>query len=181
MYDYETCSESVLVKRARKKDIKAFSKLYEYVYKDLYCFALYMLKNPQDAEDAVSDVVLAAYRSIGKLRNEEAFRSWIFKILTNTCKKRLSAKSRQEAVTSHKEIGENEKASEVNYEENIDVQNAWKVLTEEEQQIVALSVFGGYNSREIGELLGEGGNPVNANTVRSKRSRALEKLGKMLK
>ena len=42
MYDYDTCSESVLVKRARKKDVKAFSKLYEKVYN----FALYMMKNP---------------------------------------------------------------------------------------------------------------------------------------
>ena len=40
MYDYDTCSESVLVKRARKKDVKAFSKLYENVYKDLYYFAV---------------------------------------------------------------------------------------------------------------------------------------------
>ena len=49
MYDYDTCSESVLVKRERKKDVKSFSKLYENVYKDLYYFALYMMKNPQES------------------------------------------------------------------------------------------------------------------------------------
>jgi DNA-directed RNA polymerase specialized sigma24 family protein len=44
-------------------------------------------------------------------------------------------------------------------------------LSEEEQTIIALSVFGGYNSKEIGEML-----KLNANTVRPKRSRGLEKM-----
>ena len=42
---------------------------------------------------------------------------------------------------------------------------------EEEQMIVGLSVFGGYNSQEIGKAL-----KMNPNTVRSKRSRALQKM-----
>ena len=42
---------------------------------------------------------------------------------------------------------------------------------EEEQMIVGLSVFGGYNSQEIGNSL-----KMNPNTVRSKRSRALQKM-----
>ena len=96
MYDYDTCSESVLVKRARKKDVKAFSKLYENVYKDLYYFALYMMKNPQDAEDVVSETVLSVYENIYSLQKDEAFRGWIFKILSNVCKKKLKVRSRQE-------------------------------------------------------------------------------------
>ena len=53
----------------------------------------------------------------------------------------------------------------------MDVRKAFFVLTQEEQEIIALSVFGGYNSKEIGSALN-----LNANTVRSKRSRALEKM-----
>lgn len=54
---------------------------------------------------------------------------------------------------------------------SVDVQRAFLHLSEEEQTIIALSVFGGYNSKEIGEML-----KLNANTVRSKRSRGLEKM-----
>ena len=44
-------------------------------------------------------------------------------------------------------------------------------LSEEEQILVGLSVFGGYCSQEIGEMM-----RLNPNTVRSKRSRALKKM-----
>ena len=69
--------------------VKRFSEMYETVYRDLYHYALCLMKNPQEAEDAVSEAVVAAYENIHKLKKEEAFRSWIFTILTNKCKKRL--------------------------------------------------------------------------------------------
>ena len=53
----------------------------------------------------------------------------------------------------------------------VDVRKAFFLLEEEEQMIVGLSVFGGYNSQEIGKAL-----KMNPNTVRSKRSRALQKM-----
>ena len=56
-----------------------------------------------------------------------------------------------------------------------EVREAYLQLTEEERLIVGLSVFGGYNSKEIGESL-----TLNPATVRSKRSRALEKMRKSL-
>ena len=52
-----------------------FEENYRQVYRDLYRFALYTLGNPQDAEDVVSDAVVDAYQSYGKLRNQEAFRA----------------------------------------------------------------------------------------------------------
>ena len=72
-----------------KCDAKAFSKLYEQVYQDLYRYALCLMRDPHEAEDAVSAAVLSAYEHIHKLRKEEAFKSWIFTILSNVCKKRL--------------------------------------------------------------------------------------------
>ena len=79
--------------------VKRFSEMYETVYRDLYHYALCLMKNPQEAEDAVSEAVVAAYENIHKLKKEEAFRSWIFTILTNKCKKRLkkALKGRQES------------------------------------------------------------------------------------
>ena len=170
-----------LVKRAQKGDTKAFSGLYETVYKDLYYFALYMMKNPQDAEDAVSETVISAYENIRKLRHTEAFRGWIFKILSNTCKRKLILRNQRENHEAAREMREDEAVLECAYEEAQDVRDAWKTLTDEERHILALSVFGGYNSSEIGQMLGTNGNSVNPNTIRSKRSRALEKMGKILK
>lgn len=41
-------------------DAKQFTELYKLVYKDMYRFALCMMKNSHDAEDAVSESVLLA-------------------------------------------------------------------------------------------------------------------------
>ena len=76
--------------------VKRFSETYETVYRDLYHYALCLMKNPQEAEDAVSEAVVAAYENIHKLKKEEAFRSWIFTILTNKCKKRLKKALKEE-------------------------------------------------------------------------------------
>ena len=78
-----------LVRRAKRGDVDAFAELYAGIYKDMYRFALYTLRNTSDAEDAVSDAVTDAFASIRKLRSEEAFKSWIFRILSNKCKDKL--------------------------------------------------------------------------------------------
>jgi len=45
-------------------DAHTFVQMYETVYIDLYRFALCMMRNKQDAEDAVSEAVLKAYENI---------------------------------------------------------------------------------------------------------------------
>lgn len=157
-----------------KCDAKKFAQMYESVYEDLYRFALCLMKNQQEAEDAVSEAVISAYENIRKLRKEEAFKSWIFTILSNICKRRLKKMS-QETPRERpffEEAGEGDAAAPENDRSlALDVRNAFFVLTEEEQTIVGMSVFGGYNSSEIAGLM-----KLNANTVRSKRSRALAKM-----
>ena len=58
-------------------------ELYQAVYQDLYRLAYYYLGNAADAEDAVQEAALSAYENFRKLKNQEAFRPWIFKILVN--------------------------------------------------------------------------------------------------
>ena len=132
--------------------------------------SLCMMQNQQEAEDAVSEAVVAAYENIGKLKKPDAFRSWIFTIVSNICKKRLKKEAARRDY-----FGE-ETYVQAAYEDPdvglaVDVRKAFFLLEEEEQTIVGLSVFGGYNSKEIGDAL-----KMNPNTVRSKRSRALQKM-----
>ena len=70
------------IKKAKSGDAEAFADLYRSIYADLYRFALYTLKNPTDAEDAVSETVMDAFTSIHKLRSVASFKTWIFQILS---------------------------------------------------------------------------------------------------
>lgn len=156
-------------------DEDMFVQMYAGIYQDLYRYALCVLGHTQEAEDAVSEAVMAAYGNIRKLRKPEAFQSWIFRILSNVCKKRMR---RQAKEMSHygEEVWDHLAAEEPDRAEALDVRKAFYVLSEEERIIVGLSVFGGYNSHEIAEMLKK-----NANTIRSRRSRALKKMELVLK
>ena len=160
-----------LVRRAKAGDSHAFANLYEEIYEDLYRYALYMLQNKQDAEDAVSEAVLAAFAGIHKLRNAEAFRGWIFQITTNICRKK-----RKEYGKKQMELEEGRIEWVDNTQEALDIRKALKLLTEEERMIIGMSVLAGYTSEEIGKSM-----CLKPGTVRSKLSRSLDKMRKILK
>lgn len=164
-----------LVAAAKQKDKDAFAKLYEGYYKALFKAAYYILGNRQDAEDTVMDTVVDVYGSIDKVRNDEAFDGWIFKILYNKARRKrgtliyTATSELNEAVESSKD-GDYETISE-----NVDLMNSLFSLSREERTIVVLSVLEGYSSLEISKIMS-----LNANTVRSKQMRAIAKMRSVL-
>ena len=159
-----------LIDRARFGDPHAFARLYEMIYKDLYRCAFYTLKNSHDAEDMVSDAVTDAFRQIRSLRQPDAFKAWMFQILTNKCKRKLKSYLNKTAP-----LPEDLPCVMPDLNEKADVRNAFFALDSEDRMILALNLFAGYTSREIGELM-----DMNDNTVRSRQSRALKKMQEQL-
>lgn len=153
-----------------EKNVEFFINQYELVYKDLYRFALYTLKNPHDAEDIVSETVTDAYASYFKLRNPDSFRTWIFRILSNKCKQKL-----KEYIDKTMELSETIADKSEDLTENLQVRTAFLELSKEERLILSMDIFAGYTSKEISNILN-----INENTVRSKKSRALKKLKERL-
>lgn len=163
-----------LVRSARDGDTHAFARLYEEIYQDLYRFALYTMRNPADAEDAVSETVIDAFASIGKLRREEAFRAWMFRILSNKCKVRL--RERRYQHVEWEEAEEELSCAPEQPEESVYLRKIFRELEDEDRMIVSMHVFGGYTGREIARMLG-----MNANTVRTRERRALKRLAEKWK
>lgn len=143
----------------------------------LYRYALYKLGNPSDAEDAVSDAVLKAWKSIDKLQDKEAFEAWIFSILKFTLSDKISL------YIKDRDRGERIKARELSDASSsfkpasltTELTEALSVLSEEDREIVLLSVIGGFTGKEISEMTG-----ISAGTVRSKISRSLAKMREFL-
>ena len=159
---------SLLAEKARSGDPEAFASLYEMVYKDLYRYALYMLGHKEDAEDVVSETVMAAYAQIGQLKSAEAFRAWIFRILSNKCRNQRAA-----YLNRTGELDEQMPDPGGDFTEESMLREAMDRLTGEDREIICLHVFGGYKSTEIGLIL-----KMNPATVRSREHRALERLRK---
>jgi len=162
-----------LVKLAKKGDQAAFAELYGQIYQDLYRFAYYVLKHPEDAEDAVADTVADAYQGISSLKKPEAFRGWMFKILSAKCKRKM--KSYVDIRETEQVLIDNSTGADDGLIQSAELKQAFQSLSDEERMIVSLNVFGGYDSKEIADIMG-----LNRNTVRSKQSRALLKMKAIL-
>ena len=161
-----TKTDWIFVQQAKKGDSHAFARLYEIYYKDLYHFALYYTKDSITAEDAVSSAVLKAFEQLHKLRKNDAFKSWLFQITANECKKLLKQKSIYLSDASW----QGPAAAEDGYL-TPEIQDELSQLSEPERRVITLSVFGGYTSREIAGILKK-----REGSIRSIKSRALAKL-----
>ena len=151
-----------------------FIELYTAVYKDLYRYALYVLGNREDAEDAVGEAVVDAYAEFGKLRDKGAFKGWIFKILSAKCKRKL--KGYVNRTVEFDDLPDAVMSKEDDdVAGRVDLQNAFARLDDRERQVIAMSVLAGYDGETIAKLM-----KMNHNTVRTVKSRALEKLRKLL-
>lgn len=154
-----------------------FRDLYSLYWMDLYRFAFYMLGNREDAEDAVQDAVMLAYNNFSQLQNPDSFKSWIFTILSNRCKRKLKmvVRNRNNMVDSDiLMVAEADRTSEL--QGALDIYIEMEKLTYEEKMIINLSIHGGYKSQEISKMV-----DIPEGTVRSKLHRALHKIKKQLR
>lgn len=162
--------ERVLAARAAGGDKDAFCSLYG-LYRDrLYRYALYRLGDQKDAEDAVSECVLSAWRQIGGLREPGAFGGWIFRILSGCCAHLIR---RQIEQRDHVDLGSvpEQAAENPSQIDDMVLREALERLSGEEREIVLLSFVSGLSSREISEICG-----MTPGAVRSNLSRSLRKL-----
>jgi RNA polymerase sigma-70 factor (ECF subfamily) len=65
----------------------------------LFRMALRQLRNVEDAEDAVQDALLSAYKHIGQFEGRARLSTWLTSIVTNTARMKLRRHSRHETVS----------------------------------------------------------------------------------
>ena len=82
----EAPTRSLLIHAARSGDVRAFATLVEMYYARCLRFALHMLANRDDAEEAVQDTFIRVHRALPKYEEREAFDPWLFRILANRCR-----------------------------------------------------------------------------------------------
>jgi RNA polymerase sigma-70 factor (ECF subfamily) len=86
-----------LISRARAGDGDAFRELTEPHRRELQVHCYRMLGSFQDAEDALQDTLLAAWRGLGGFEGRASIRTWLYRIATNRCLNALRSASRRPA------------------------------------------------------------------------------------
>ncbi|HEY3754329.1 MAG TPA: sigma-70 family RNA polymerase sigma factor [Pseudonocardiaceae bacterium] len=88
---------SDLLTRARAGDGEAFRALTEPHRRELQVHCYRMLGSFQDAEDALQDTMLAAWRGLAGFDGRASLRTWLYRIATNRCLSTLRSASRRPA------------------------------------------------------------------------------------
>ena len=165
-----------IIREAQTGHSKAFATVYSFYANDLYRFALWYTGKSADAEDAVQEAILIAFKNIATLRKPSSFKSWMFKILANVCKTKLTNPADRLCTVPMHEIQETDAdISVTDFTVSAELKAALDSLTPDEKQIVLLSVIGRYKSSEIAEMM-----DMKSGSVRSKLSRSLEKMREIL-
>ena len=86
-------SEERLLADARRGDEAAFELLVQ--RRELYAHCYRMLGSVQDAEDALQESLLAAWRGLAGFEGRSSLRTWLFRVATNTCLRLSSRRPRR--------------------------------------------------------------------------------------
>jgi len=78
-------ADSEIVKRAQAGDHDAFRILVERYQGRAYGLALRILRNEEQAKDAVQDSFLKVYRSLDRFEGRAGFYTWLYRIVMNQC------------------------------------------------------------------------------------------------
>jgi RNA polymerase sigma-70 factor (ECF subfamily) len=99
-------NERALVERLRDHDELALAELASLYGARIFQLAFRYLRNHEDAEEVVQDVLLKVFRKIDAFRGDSALSSWIFRITFNTAMSRLRrTKAMRTAEVTEIEIG----------------------------------------------------------------------------
>ena len=79
-------------------DVDAYARLVDRYYDRCARYAVRMLGNRDDAEDALQATFLRAYRALARYQERDKFSAWLYRILMNQCRSVASRRSHRDKV-----------------------------------------------------------------------------------
>ena len=147
-------AERALVREAQGGSEAAFAMLVHTHMRRAYAVARAICATHEDAEDAVQDGFLHAYRALERFRPEQAFAAWLNRIVANAA---LDI-GRRRKVRDADSLPETLSVPQFDPSERSELRgrlgSALEILPERQRSVLVLHDVEGYTHGEIGTMLG---------------------------
>jgi RNA polymerase sigma-70 factor, ECF subfamily len=165
------------IERAKVGDPGAFEALYREHRRSVYALCLRKTNDVGDAEDLTQEVFLQVYQKVNSLRDEVAFKSWLFRVTMNIIlmhfrKRRPWASSfyfLDSETSSVLDVSEALTCPGCEPAERIALARAIGGLPKCRRTVLVLHDIEGMSHREIAESLGVSLNTAKSNLCRARR------------
>ena len=147
-----------------------FEQEYRKCEKSLFLVAVAYLHNTEDAEDALQEAALSAYRAIDSLKNKEYFKTWMTRIVINKCKNFIKSRHFTE------ELNDNINAfCDINTDD-FEIVDAICKMKRESSLYITLKFYNDMTYDEMAKSL-----MLPVSTVKHRTKKAMSELEKILK
>ena len=164
-------NDSDLVRRFQKGDIGAFEQFIRAHQQRLHRLAGTFLFDRSQAEDAVQEVFIRAYRGLPRFQFRSQPFSWLYRTLKNVCSE-MNRKLDKAEPRSNLDEPSYEQSEHLQQERQLaSVIDNLSALSRRERDVVLLRVFEEFNEKETATILG-----VRRGTVKTLLHRGLKKL-----
>jgi RNA polymerase sigma-70 factor (ECF subfamily) len=173
--------EASLVARAKRGDAAAYEELVRMHQAIAFRVALVAAGDRSDAEEAVQDAFVKAYRALGRFREGAPFRPWLLRIVANEARnKRRSAGRRaglalRVAAAASGDAAPSPEAAALSHARREDLLAGLAALDECDRDVLVHRFLLDLGEEETAAALG-----VRRGTVKSRTSRALERMRAVL-
>ena len=105
----ESLSDHEIISRVLGGNTRSFADLVERHKDKAMTLAMRMLRNREEAEEAVQDAFVRAFNALGQFEKRSTFSTWLYRILFNVCSTILSKRGEpMQSISSDKNEGEAE-------------------------------------------------------------------------
>lgn len=124
----------------------------------IYNTCMKLLGNPQDAEEVAQDTLIQLFHKLHQFQGRSSFKTWLYRIVHNYCKNRISKQIRQRkgqaAIEEHADhfMADTYDNSEKNEQSEI-VNATLSTLKPRDKEIIVLKFMSGLTIEEIAEVL----------------------------
>ncbi|TMC32991.1 MAG: RNA polymerase sigma factor [Chloroflexi bacterium] len=140
-----------LIQAAREGDEPAFDALVGPLIEPAFKLAVVVLRDPNEAQDAVQEATVKAWRSLGRLRDETAVRQWFFAIVANQC--RSMRRTRWWSVVRVESIVSREQGLHEQEDERLDLGRELSRLPATDRAVIFLFFYLDLPLNEVAKVL----------------------------